>query len=419
MIPPQELGKKSFNRSVRGYEPSEVDDYVEFLIEKYTDIYKQCEIYDKKLRLVREKIAEIQEREDEIQTKEETISKTMMSSQVMIDKTIEEAQGMADNIMLKAEQAAEKILADARERAQRALAAVNKKTEEQIESAREKSENLYLAARTRCAKLLGDFKKEIGNQKERMSTLKEAADNFSLELSEAYRNQFEAIKSVAIYAPAIDFDRLTETRLFNIIMEEIKEDMAEIEAKKGESEYEFEKELMLLQDFDFAEEHIKEYKSGVSDYQFKEEDKISEEAPADSESAYSAEDTQEDDDDVKVFAGSVPADEPETGAAEVAEEPIATYDSDDYQETNYSYEPDYSEESADESSHENDEGNSGGFFGLFKGFGKKKKPEKSKWSGDADDDIDNIYTDLDDDEDDEKEREILDMFDGLGDEEED
>lgn len=442
MIPPQELGMKAFSRSVRGYEPAEVDDYVEFLIGKYTEIYKQCEIYDKRLRLVAQRIAELQEREEEIHNREENISKTMMSSQMIHDKTIEEAQTKADNVISQAEEAANKILEDARSRAQTALAAVNKKTEAQIEAARVKSENLYLASRTRCAKLLGDFKKEITNQKARMSALRDAADNFNIELGEAYRKQFDAIKSAAVYAPAIDFDKLSETRLFNMIMGEIKEDMAEIESKNKEAEYEFEKELMLLQNFDFADEYIKEYKTEVnssfSNYNFEREengeaDNINEEKPADSESIYSAGrelDMQDDeDDDVKVFAGRASVSEPEAyqvsvSSSAVEEEPIATYDSDDYQEQDYSYgtdEVDYVEESSYENVNEDEEENVRGIFGFFKGFGKKKKADKFKKHQNSDevDDIDNIYSELDDEDDDEKDNRIMDMFDGLGDEDED
>ena len=422
MIPPQEIGKKAFTRAGRGYETSEVDEYMDFLIAKYTDIYKQCEIYDKKLRIVSQKIAEIQEREDEIQSKEETISKTMMSSQMIHDRIMEEAQGAADEIKLQAEKAADKILEDARERARTAFEAVNKKTETQIESAREKSESLYLAARTRCAKLLGDFKKEISSKKERMASLKEAADNFNHELSEAYKNQFEAIKSAAVYAPVIDFDRLTETRLFNMIMEEIKEDMAEIEDKNGEAEYEFEKELMLLRNFDFAEEHIKAYKSGVSgsfDFKLAEDIKVEYESEeAVNTAAENEKNVEIEDDDMKVFAGSVNFSEPESydsGEVVIAEEePIATYDSDDYQEEHDSAgEIEYAEDVVYENeADENEEESTGGILGFFKGFGKKKK---AAWSEDIDesDDIDNIYGELDDEDDDK----VMSIFDGLDEEE--
>ena len=428
MIPPQELGKKAFTRAVRGYEASEVDDYVEYLIGKYTDIYKQCELYDKKLRLVAQEIARIQEREDEIRSKEDTISKTIVSTQVIHDQKIGEAQDAAEKMIRGAEAAAEKILADARERAQKALEAVAKRTEAQIESAREKSESLYLAARARCAKLLGDFKKEIGSQKERITALMDASENFSQELSEAYARQIEAIKDAAVYAPAIDLGKLTETRLFSMIMEEIKEDMEEIEAKNGGVEYEFEKELMLLRDFDFADEHIREYKSGIAEPEedgLASEESGAEDGAVDEEgSGHAPEDgaesagAAEGDADMKVFAGGANISE-ETDAAD--DEPIATYDSDDYQEEGYSHDSGiragYSGDIVYEEDSDIDkleEENTGGLLGFFKSFGKRKKPEIAAWDDDIDE-PDDIYGELEGEEDDDK---VMSIFEGLDEEDE-
>ena len=442
MIPPQELGKKTFTRAVRGYEPSEVDEYLEFLNEKYSEIYNQCEIYHKKLKIVGQKIEEIQEREEEIQSKEETIGKAMTSSQKIHDKRIEEAQQRAENIVSQAEETAEKILADARERAQKALAAVDEKTKKQIKSASNKSENLYLAARTRCASLLKDFKREIGNQKERMSELRIAADEFNIELSALYKSQFEAIQNVAVYTPDVDFEKLTETRLFNMIMEEIREDMSEIEAKNDDADYEFKKELAILRDFDFADEHINEYKAGISRYTLEKDetgddmgdmddtDTIASEA----ESAENKPDIEkpgdERDDDVKVFAGGAGAGTPRVyeagagsadtrgGAADTAEEEsISTYDSDDYKSDDYS--DDYKVENPARAGYPNsvfengaddddiEEENAGGILGFFKGFGKKKKKNIDS------DDVDDIYSKLDDDDDDDDE--VMNIFDGFGD----
>ena len=466
MIPPQELRKRTFNRAVRGYDPAEVDQYLEMLVEKYADIYNQCEIYDKKLKIVAQKIVEIQEREEDLHNKEETIGKTMMSSQEIYDKKIEEAQNTADKIVAEAEAAAEQILLDARERAQKAFVAVDKKAEEQIYSAREKSESLYLATRTRCAKLLGDFKKEISVQRDRMLMIKEATDDFAMKLSEAYKTQFDMIKNSAVYAPEIDFEKLTEARLFNMIMQEIKDDMAEIESRNGDAGYEFEKELMLLRSFDFVEDRINEYKSALSEMQPEYEDGADgysgnrsniNDATGDEQTIAASSMDEDDvriysgvtDEDTKVFAGSTAAvnaneERIDHASADIAaesvsaddydieyeEEPISTYDSDDY-EDDYSneeaendgdgigdmgevdedgnedevYTHDTNNETYNSEHIEEDEG-AGGIFGFFKGFGKKKKKNVNE-----PDDIDDIYNELDEDE-------VMDIFDGIEDDEE-
>jgi hypothetical protein len=216
----------------------------------------------------------------------------------------------------------------------------------------------------------------------------------------------------------------------------------EIESKNGEVEYEFEKELMLLRDFYFADEHIEEYKSEINrnlKYDSDEKD-----AETDNNDIDDTDDTNEEvsgyeesgelgelnesDDDVKVFAGSESLNEqPETinnepSAPVIEEEPIATYDSDDYQEEHHSHESDvenYNSEGIDniyadldDDDDNEEEEDVGGILGFFKGFGKRKR-EKAVWNND----IDNIYSDLDDD--DESDDKIMSMFDGLDDEEED
>ena len=41
MLPPHELKNKTFGKAMRGYNPVEVDEYIEFLIEKYTELYRE------------------------------------------------------------------------------------------------------------------------------------------------------------------------------------------------------------------------------------------------------------------------------------------------------------------------------------------------------------------------------------------
>ena len=41
MIPPEDLKNKNFSRTVRGYNPIEVDDYILFLLTKYEQLYTE------------------------------------------------------------------------------------------------------------------------------------------------------------------------------------------------------------------------------------------------------------------------------------------------------------------------------------------------------------------------------------------
>ena len=40
MLPPYELEGKTFKRVMKGYNPAEVDEYLDFLIEKYKELYR-------------------------------------------------------------------------------------------------------------------------------------------------------------------------------------------------------------------------------------------------------------------------------------------------------------------------------------------------------------------------------------------
>ena len=41
MLAPHELKSKAFSKTLKGYSPAEVDDYIEFLIDKYTELYRE------------------------------------------------------------------------------------------------------------------------------------------------------------------------------------------------------------------------------------------------------------------------------------------------------------------------------------------------------------------------------------------
>ena len=73
MLAPHELKNKTFGKAVRGYNPNEVDDYIDFLIEKYTELYRENDELERKLKIVVTNL-------DEIRDEEESIRATRLSS---------------------------------------------------------------------------------------------------------------------------------------------------------------------------------------------------------------------------------------------------------------------------------------------------------------------------------------------------
>ena len=68
MIAPHELKNKTFARAVRGYNPAEVDQYFDFLIEKYTEAYKTASDFEQKFNQIEAKYAELAGEEESIRS---------------------------------------------------------------------------------------------------------------------------------------------------------------------------------------------------------------------------------------------------------------------------------------------------------------------------------------------------------------
>lgn len=112
MLPPHELKNKTFTKSMRGYNPVEVDEYIEFVIEKYTEIYRENDELERKLKTAVARLDEIKGDEDSIRS-------------ALID-----AKRAAANIRSEAEDRAEAIIRSAKSSCNTILADFNTKIEE-------------------------------------------------------------------------------------------------------------------------------------------------------------------------------------------------------------------------------------------------------------------------------------------------
>ena len=112
MLPPHELKNKTFSKSMRGYNPVEVDEYIEFLIEKYTELYRENDELERKLKAAVTHLEEIRDDEDSIRG-------------ALID-----AKRAASNIRAEAEERAEAIVRSAKSSCNTILADFNTKIEE-------------------------------------------------------------------------------------------------------------------------------------------------------------------------------------------------------------------------------------------------------------------------------------------------
>ena len=147
MLAPHELKNKSFGKSLKGYNVSEVDDYINFLIDKYTEVYRENIELDRKLRIVVTNL-------DEIRDEEESIRNTLVSAQKM----------------------GEKIIRDANERADIITESIKK----------------------RCDAVIEDFKAQIAKEKEELWNVRATVLDFKKKLFEAYRQQIEDVRNISV-----------------------------------------------------------------------------------------------------------------------------------------------------------------------------------------------------------------------------
>ncbi len=147
MLAPHELKNKAFGRSFKGYNTSEVDEYVDFLIEKYTELYKENAELDRKLRIVTTSY-------DELRQEEEAIRSTLVSAQKMSNRIIGDANERADVIVT--------------------------------------------AVKERCAKVVADFHEQIEAEKQEMWRIRSAIVDFKKDVFELYGKHIEELQSISV-----------------------------------------------------------------------------------------------------------------------------------------------------------------------------------------------------------------------------
>ena len=147
MLAPHELKNKTFGKAVRGYNPNEVDDYIDFLIEKYTELYRENDELERKLKIVVTNL-------DEIRDEEESIRATLVKAQQLGEKIVREANEKADAI-----------------------------TE---------------SIKTRCEAIITDFRKQYSAERKEVWQLRNTVLDFKKNVYELYRDHIEELQSISV-----------------------------------------------------------------------------------------------------------------------------------------------------------------------------------------------------------------------------
>ena len=170
MIAPHELKNKTFSRTVRGYNPAEVDQYFDFLIEKYTEAYKAASEFEQKFNQIEAKYAELANEEESIRS-----------------------------AILKAQKLGEAIVNNAKK------------------DAADKEADLI----ARCDQIIAEAKAKVDEEKANIAVLRKKAVEFQHKLFGEYVKHLETIRSLNLEELEESITTDSETKAFEDAKEEV------------------------------------------------------------------------------------------------------------------------------------------------------------------------------------------------------
>ena len=176
MLPPHELKTNEFTRVLRGYNATEVDEHIKFMMDKYAELYRHNNELERELRTATAHFAELSSNEEAIR-----------------------------RAMVNAQRAEHKIVSEAEERA----------------------ELLTRTARHNCDKILIDFRNKIRDEQLTLHKLRSAVAEFKEMSLLQYNTHLEFLNQIAPTAGSDPEWELTEEDFANEVLEQMKLDIAQ------------------------------------------------------------------------------------------------------------------------------------------------------------------------------------------------
>ena len=175
MLPPHELKNKEFSKVMRGYNSEEVDEHIQFIIEKYTELYRMNDEYERRLQTAEARIEQFRADEDSIRS-----------------------------ALVNAQKAHAKIISEANERA----------------------DVILRSAKTNCDKVVAEFKENVRTERITLLKLRETIKNFKAHLFEEYQSHIEFIERIAPELNDEIDEQLTDDVYTKEVVERIKKDIS-------------------------------------------------------------------------------------------------------------------------------------------------------------------------------------------------
>ena len=102
-LTPMDINNKEFKRGIRGYNPDEVDEFLDEVVENYEELYKENS-------RLKETVTRLKDKVDHYERLEATIQNTLLLAQNAAEQEKESSQKEADLIVNNANETAQKIL---------------------------------------------------------------------------------------------------------------------------------------------------------------------------------------------------------------------------------------------------------------------------------------------------------------------
>jgi cell division initiation protein len=187
MLTGNDVRNAAFSRSARGYKISEVDDFLDQVIDTVEKLQKENEELMHKIEVLADRIQQYRDEEDSIRsallTAQKSADKILKEADVQKQQVLNDARQQADDAVRLSEEKSVIIANETRERVALVLNEAKEKASRMLNDAKEKSDQMLVEATQSCRA-----------EKEYLEFMKEQENIFRQRLVEMYKAQFEMLK---------------------------------------------------------------------------------------------------------------------------------------------------------------------------------------------------------------------------------
>lgn len=161
-VTPQLLKEVEFREKFRGYDPDEVDDFLERVGVAFAQLQERLREATDQIEGANARAARAEARARDSSDADETLRRTLILAQRTADTAIKEAEEQAARIVAEAEAKARQQLASSEERATQALASSEAESRRMLEAADAKAKQTVSSAETSADQAIAEAREQAG-----------------------------------------------------------------------------------------------------------------------------------------------------------------------------------------------------------------------------------------------------------------